>query len=232
MFRLSHFLCESQEAPSFKKWFKGSKVVDSEGNPLEVFHGTSADFDRFDTRFAAVSDGGAKHGYGFYFTSQEDEARNYADLRKNRETDSGTGIKRRLMAVYLKITKPILARGSNRPLTILQVKNIITNAPNHKESLENFGEISPEAVKWGEGYANVLNTTAKSYAEESKYDLVQTIHKLQNDFFAHGHELEGFADVMKKYTKYDGVLHEDGNTKHWVVWHPDQIKVIRKLALE
>ena len=33
------------ESPEFKKWFGDSKVVDADGNPLRVFHGTNASFD-------------------------------------------------------------------------------------------------------------------------------------------------------------------------------------------
>lgn len=35
------------ETPEFKRWFADSKVVDAEGNPLVVYHGTSTDFDVF-----------------------------------------------------------------------------------------------------------------------------------------------------------------------------------------
>ena len=38
---------------SFAEWFSGSKVVDAEGKPLVVYHGTSADFDDF-----ALQEGG------------------------------------------------------------------------------------------------------------------------------------------------------------------------------
>ena len=38
----------------FKKWFAGSKVVDEKGDPLVVYHGSSADF----TVFAARQDAG------------------------------------------------------------------------------------------------------------------------------------------------------------------------------
>ena len=37
------------ETPEFKRWFEGSKVVDKDGNPLRVYHGTYADFDAFFT---------------------------------------------------------------------------------------------------------------------------------------------------------------------------------------
>ena len=35
--------------PAFRRWFGESKVVDAEGRPLVVFHGTGATFDAFDT---------------------------------------------------------------------------------------------------------------------------------------------------------------------------------------
>lgn len=34
-------------------WFQGSKVIDSEGNPLKVYHGTNINFDKFDLDFVA-----------------------------------------------------------------------------------------------------------------------------------------------------------------------------------
>jgi len=34
-------------------WFQGSKVIDQEGNPLKVYHGTNINFDKFNLDFAA-----------------------------------------------------------------------------------------------------------------------------------------------------------------------------------
>jgi hypothetical protein len=34
-------------------WFRGSVVVDQEGNPLKVYHGTRVDFDKFDLEYCA-----------------------------------------------------------------------------------------------------------------------------------------------------------------------------------
>jgi len=34
----------------FKNWFDGSKVVDNEGNPLIVYHGTGAKFSKFSSK--------------------------------------------------------------------------------------------------------------------------------------------------------------------------------------
>lgn len=61
--------------PEFQSWFKGSKVVDSKGFPLLVFHGTTKDFKDFshaktDTSGTAIS----TNWLGFFFTNSADVA--------------------------------------------------------------------------------------------------------------------------------------------------------------
>jgi hypothetical protein len=64
------------ETAAFKAWFSGSKVVDEDGQPLVVYHGTTSDFDAFDRERANIE---SNLGGGFYFSSQrEDVAANYA----------------------------------------------------------------------------------------------------------------------------------------------------------
>lgn len=75
---------------AFKQFFGNSKVVDENGAPLVVYHGTKADFDTF-----MPSKDGAL-GQGMYFaTSQE-----YAQ-----------GVGRNVMPVYLSIKNPYVANG-------------------------------------------------------------------------------------------------------------------------
>jgi hypothetical protein len=64
------------ETPAFKKWFGGSRVVDENGDPLVVYHGTTSTFDSFNKEKAnPESDLGA----GFYFTNTHgDVGSNYA----------------------------------------------------------------------------------------------------------------------------------------------------------
>lgn len=44
------------DTPEFKRWFGGSKVVDADGKPLVVYHGTNAEFSVFDMAFAERED--------------------------------------------------------------------------------------------------------------------------------------------------------------------------------
>lgn len=48
LLKYNNFIKESIEDSNFKNWFKNSKVVDKQGNPLIVYHGSkSEDFEEF-----------------------------------------------------------------------------------------------------------------------------------------------------------------------------------------
>lgn len=62
------------ETPEFEQWFGESKVVDSNGNPLIVYHGTEADFSEFKKEYQGNN---TQFGGGFFFTSKPDVASNF-----------------------------------------------------------------------------------------------------------------------------------------------------------
>ena len=67
---------EVTENEKFKKWFANSKVVDEDGDPLTVYHGTTHVFDTFTEERGNLEN---DMGKAFYFTSgQEDVSKNYA----------------------------------------------------------------------------------------------------------------------------------------------------------
>lgn len=53
---------------AFKAWFGDSKVVDKDGKPLMVYHGTQANFSVFDAQATPVN--GLRYARGFYMTAQ------------------------------------------------------------------------------------------------------------------------------------------------------------------
>ncbi|MBO7735530.1 MAG: hypothetical protein J6S67_23395, partial [Methanobrevibacter sp.] len=86
-------IAKSAEAlRNFYKWFGDSKVVDNDGRPLVVYHGTSSVFDTFDSDVGHITDSGF-FGSGFYFTPIKSEAEYYGRI---------------VMPVYLKIEKPFI----------------------------------------------------------------------------------------------------------------------------
>jgi hypothetical protein len=65
------------ETPAFKRWFGNSKVVDRDGYPQPVYHGSTHEFDEFKMD---NSNDENHYGKGFYFTdSQHDVSKNYGD---------------------------------------------------------------------------------------------------------------------------------------------------------
>lgn len=73
---------KQQAKENFDKWFKGSQVVDENGEPLVVYHGTRNDFDAFDkAKIGSKTDAGWA-GSGFYFDPEVSVAKAYGDKIK------------------------------------------------------------------------------------------------------------------------------------------------------
>lgn len=86
---------EQTETRQFKRWFKGSKVVDEDGKPLIVYHGSDADFNAFDmTKGRANMD-----IQGAFFSPWDDDAAGYGGnvrafyLSIKNPADEGTAYK-------------------------------------------------------------------------------------------------------------------------------------------
>lgn len=79
------FNAKSQtDSEAFKRWFGDSKVVDAEGKPLVVYHGTRDDIAAFD---GGRIKGRFPNSEGFYFTSSPRHASVYADSINNAAED-------------------------------------------------------------------------------------------------------------------------------------------------
>jgi hypothetical protein len=85
--------------PNFLKWFGDSEVVDSDGKPLVVYHGTNMDITQFDR-----SKVGSNYGFdreGFFFCANKESASLYAaqDPYEMGGTRSGANV----VPVYLRV---------------------------------------------------------------------------------------------------------------------------------
>ena len=82
---------------NFWRWFGDSKVVDEQGRPLVVYHGTRADFSEFDTD--RIGQNFAESKGGFFFTGSQAAASAYASIR------GGEG--GNVMPAYLSLQNPL-----------------------------------------------------------------------------------------------------------------------------
>lgn len=89
---------DQTDTPEFKAWFKDSKVVDAEGKPLVVYHGTTADFNEFDLDRAIHFE--RDKGKAFFY-GQPGPASNYAEGMSDYVGGSAN-----VMPVYLSLQKP------------------------------------------------------------------------------------------------------------------------------
>lgn len=90
--------------PNFKKWFGNSKVVDSSGNPLVVYHGTKLNFQAFDKSSIRSN---YDYSFGFHFTTDPKEAGIYSNNVKSNNNDliaPGANI----IQAYLKVENPLI----------------------------------------------------------------------------------------------------------------------------
>ena len=65
----------------FKNWFKNSEMVKPNGTPIIFYHGTNKNFDVFDKSMINSSTDAGWLGYGFYFYTDINEARQYGKVR-------------------------------------------------------------------------------------------------------------------------------------------------------
>jgi len=87
--------------PAFQRWFKKSQVVDEDGQPLVVYHGTGKAFDAFDPARLGDQTGAGNTAMGFFFAEDYNLAREmYAGKRGE------------VMEVYLSIQKPLRIRDA------------------------------------------------------------------------------------------------------------------------
>jgi len=100
-------------SPAFKRWFGDSKVVDADGNPLVVYHGTVGDHTFFDAATQGQytnEDHGAQEG--FFFTASKSDAGFFMERaweRRGGDRDANGDLRPwdgRVLEVYLQAQNP------------------------------------------------------------------------------------------------------------------------------
>lgn len=235
------------DTEEFRSWFNKSKVVDDNGAPLVMYHGTNAEFSAFDSSWAGRTDDGY-YGQGFYFTPDRDEAKEYGA---------------RVMPVYLSLQNPFVVKNSPNmgDPSLFDVRDALAQLPGMPEGLKTNRQI-PEGYHvesrvlkdgdWGwpgkdatvysvAPNPELYGTERERYGEEAGDPLSATV--MFNDELAgnKGQWNSGWAfgllrdigrDKFKKallQAGHDGVVvrnAEDGSIGEVVAFKPEQIKSV------
>lgn len=202
------FSLSQTETPEFKKWFGDSKVVDADGKPMVVYHGTRGGFTVFD--YSKIGQQGRSEGAGFYFTNSEQVA-------------SGYGNK---MEVFLSIKKPLAydAKGFSKAVIQRIVKRIAELEAQSEGAdisdgfLSNFGDVRSE------GLQAIIRQAADLISSDGK-----AIDQLSG-IVGGGVKPQYVNTATREITGYDGITADgfsnagDASNRIFVAFFPEQIK--------
>lgn len=197
------------ETAAFKRWFGDSNVVDANGEPLVVYHGTKSVFDVFDSKkIKSINE-----GLGFYFTDNLNVADGYG-------TDGHT------MSVYLSIKKPLAYDA--KPFTKPVLKKIIKRIA-ELESAGNGEDIADGFLSnYGDVRYDGLERVVREAVENTAND--QTAVDQLSGLWGGGVAPEYVLGGIKEVTGYDGIFADgfsnsgEGDNRIYIAWFPEQIK--------
>lgn len=199
---------------NFWNWFNGSKIVDDNGRPIVVHHGTpSGGFDAFDIEKTGDNTLMTKQGPGFYFTDEKN-ARQYM-----KAVNKSKGQTAQLYSVYLNIKNPLFITGKSTSIDLTAIYNVYLHGDNEwffSNWIPFDTKISKEASK---------EDKAATYVKSLATGWEQDIKLLQNIVRAYKNKALMF-DNMIRFLNADGVEFTDHHGKIHVAWNPNQVKQI------
>lgn len=213
------------DSKAFKLWFgdwssgKGSKVVDADGRPLVVYHGTGTAIEEFLPEF--TGQGNDQYGSGFYFTTDKNTADGYTTRTLNEQDKPGGMDNPNVIPVYLNIRHPLVLDASKTSnlysidVSPTMASRIISRMPDIMDPENSIlGDYFDEY--WERGPKNyMISQLAREYE--------WTLGTLETDIFR-GYPTE-FRQAVKDVLGYDGVqINFSNGEKHFVAWFPNQIK--------
>lgn len=222
-------ISEAERTVNFEDWFDGSVVVDGNGDPLVMYHGTGNTDSVYDGGFRPelTGQGMDQAGSGFYFTTDPVEARGYETaLTQNIRTEGaklGGDTSPGTVEVYIAVKNPIVIPGTNLrdadvDLTADQVVEILKRSDIAKSDEDSpFGNFFEEY--WEGGTQDwMYEAVAENYVGNS-------LISLEGDFF--DGEATNFRKALRETLGFDGVIQEfEGGKRHVVAWFPEQIKSV------
>ena len=152
---------DQTETPEFKAWFGDSKVVDAQGKPLVVYHGTN--YAGFDTFRGDLADKNALYGPGLYFTESAEVASSYTE--KNARTIEEKGERPAVYPVFMSIQNPFDVSKPAKAL-VPALKRYKAKFPpaQAKRLIDNALREDP-SIASAEGLADWVDNTESAYRE-------------------------------------------------------------------
>ncbi len=218
---------EPVDSQAFKDWFGDwtsdradhSQVVDGQGRPLIVYHGTGTSIEEFLPEF--TGQGNDQYGSGFYFTTDRETAEGYTTRTLNDQSKPGGMDNPNVIPAYLNIRNPLVVEARDTPnlyqieVPASQAAKIIGKMPDIMDPENSIlGDFFDDY--WESGpKRSMINRLAREYD--------WTLGTLATDIFR-DHPTE-YRQAVRDVLGYDGVqVNFPSGEKHFIAWFPNQIK--------
>jgi len=211
---------DQTDTPGFKKWFGDSKVVDADGKPLVVYHGTNSEkarddsrgFDAFDPSTMGRRDVGY-FGKGFYFSPNPVAGEMYAGYEPGA----------RILPVYLSIQNPYIYERDDRvgPPTVESLRErghdgiFVMKTWDGKGRMAEIVAFNPTQIKSATGNQGTFDPSNPSilYQADIDPDAIPkaVLDKMSRRLKSMGYDSRGAEDVKQQLNKNPRLLdvHED-----------------------
>ncbi len=196
-----------------------SQVVDGQGRPLIVYHGTGTSIEEFLPEF--TGQGNDQYGSGFYFTTDRETAEGYTTRTLNDQSKPGGMDNPNVIPAYLNIRNPLVVEARDTPnlyqieVPASQAAKIIGKMPDIMDPENSIlGDFFDDY--WESGpKRSMINRLAREYD--------WTLGTLATDIFR-DHPTE-YRQAVRDVLGYDGVqVNFPSGEKHFIAWFPNQIK--------
>jgi hypothetical protein len=236
---------------NFRNWFLESKVVDADGSPMPVYHGTRGEFEAFQPDYSS--------DFGFHFGTTEQAARRVGTEVIPDTAYPGANIHE----VYLSIQNPLRVRDFSwqgeglrsmvaEHLDVAGWSRVNELLQQQRDMIDVLWAVRNRAKRGGPQLRSYLNTRPRErslvsiYAQQfgSSIDEVYSSRLVRMQFQtwlaeqlypARGER--GFRQILNdaiieefERLGYDGLVYEnriEGQGDSWVAFRPEQVKSVR-----
>ena len=196
------------QTPAFKQWFRDSKVVDEQGKPLVVYHGTSDNIKIFKKEKSGSINTLDEYG-NFYFTDDIELAKEYS--RKAFKVKNKKFKNEKIIESYLKLENPFIIDNDSEVLDVDGLLNFIING-NIQSS--NFSE---------EFYNKILDFLGEDFIIKNNYgENIFNYKKIE--------DIKNKFDSVIIRNAIDTLGSIDNVSDIYIVFDPTQIKSVKNVG--
>jgi N12 class adenine-specific DNA methylase len=211
------------DSPAFKRWFGDSKVVDAEGRPMVVYHGTRHSFDVFDKEKQGRQ---RFYGPGFYFAEDPEVAGGMGRWQKMEDVEGAASFNQAGFAwqgAEFKLTRPLTDADTRKAMRRLDSNQAIADARSDMGIAQHRADLYLAAKQGPEELARVL-------ARDPGFGLLELL-RVDRERTTSANVMPVYLSIQNPASsiaeigpEHDGLHIADKG--YWIAFEPNQIKSV------